>query len=174
MYSSLDALLMLVLIDHYHDRKEGKKVLVKMRKKFQPGVQATVIQDALDMGVKAAVDAHYDRYLGLQQASDQLADLGAMGMVMIAVEDENKSITEEALPVFIHVHSKEDKEWLLANEADAVKACANAAMRMLNLRKLDCRVVLFSNFGFSGQRHRLPVAMGPDALAVLAKYKTAA
>lgn len=165
MYSSLDALLMLALIDHFHDRKEGKKVLVKMRKKFEPGVQNGIIKDALDMGVAQASDLHYTRWSMLQNTGNQLADMGAMGMVIITESTGLKTREEKALPVFIHINTKEDRDWARANEAEIATSVASSALRLLSVRELDCYVIMFTNFGFSGERHRRPVALGPEAIA---------
>ena len=165
MYSSLDALLALALIERNHEKKEGKKVLVKMRKKFDLGVQNGIIKDALDMGVPAACDQHYIRWATLQNTGNLLADMGAMGMVIVT-EMKGRNREEQALPVFIHINTKEDRDWARQNEEEIVTAAAAAAMRTIGLKELDCFIIMFTNFGFSGERHRRTVALGPEALAM--------
>ena len=57
---------------------------------------------------------------------------------------------------------KNDRAWVLQNEYEMQLGAAHAVMNMLNLPRLKCDVIMFSNRGFTGVRMPLEIERGVD------------
>ena len=60
------------------------------------------------------------------------------------------------------VEFKNDRAWILQNEYEMQLGAAHAVMNMLNLPRLKCDVIMFSNRGFTGVRMPLEIERGVD------------
>lgn len=138
--SNVDVLLALVLNKH-RDRKELKKLVLKLMKKASPTTVNGILSRVIDSRChRREIELALQQFDEMRVFIKELSTAGHHGMIIIG---------SRILPLDLVVEEAEDWEWARANERLIQIAGAHQAMNNLNLNRLECNVVLFGTAGFS-------------------------
>lgn len=149
MYNVLDALLMLALMRVNHsDKKTIKKLTLKLAKAVPHPVKAGVIDRVL-RGEKLSL--LIDLHMEIVASSKLLSESGCHGMVVYG---------QDVYGVNVIYREEGDGEWAIKNEWNVALSSAHALMNALNLRLLECNVILFQHVGYTGSAHSLTIEPG--------------
>lgn len=80
------------------------------------------------------LDYFKDRFRDCVQA-------GAHGCVVVG---------DEVQPLYLNTETPEDLDWFRANEVEAAKQCAEIAFDAIHAKIINCKVLFFTEQGFSG------------------------
>lgn len=149
LLETLDTLLRLALIQHFHDKATIKKMTIKMVKKVHPTVKIMVIDNVLaSKDPKAALAEHAHRYTALNKAAEEISNMGFIGMI---------THNGTAYPLRIIIEDEYDKAYVLGNEREIARKAASRFDEEISVPKSTCDVQFFKNRGFSGIRYQIPV-----------------
>lgn len=151
MFDIMDA--MVIMAWHAHtdiSDKELKRLAYKLTKKSMPAVSAGflhVLQNAKNP--RAELEFHATGFLDLLAACSEISQMGHDCIGLLIYESN-------AYPVRIEFtldtleEQQEDAQWLLQNEMKLMSTIVLQAKKVFQVRKIDCKVLLFNNRGFSG------------------------
>jgi hypothetical protein len=151
MLDALDSILRLALIHEFHkDKATIKKLTLKVMKRAYPHVQKDIFNDVLTSNSpREVVTSHANRWLSLNQAANEINNLGFVAMILHE---------GDAYPLRIIIEDENDRQWCLANEFTlAHKAATRFAEEVHDLKKSTANVIFFKNRGFSGVRYHFTV-----------------
>lgn len=149
LLETLDTLLRLALIQHYHDKAKAKKMTIKLIKKVHPTVKTMVVDPVLaSSDPKGVLTEHALHYIELNKVAGEINDLGFPGMV---VHDG------VAYPVRLVIEDVHDRAYCLQNERVIAQKTASRFEEETSCSRSRCDVQFFKNRGFTGTRFQVPV-----------------
>lgn len=172
-YAVLDTMLRAALILKFHgDKKDVKKLLLKLKNKVSPTAYKHVLSPLLK--ATSYSDLLYKKinaYIDYGECARECSEMGAAGMVCYngeaypvqikLMDSRERSSAEGSTDIaFYDQEILDDRAWILKNEPEMQVAFGHAVMNHLNLPRLSYTAVLFANRGFSGISDSLEIEKG--------------
>lgn len=166
----LDMTTTLLVLMYIHqttsDKKEFKKKVVKLLRKVQPIIKTTVLDCILlSPNPRNQMLVIVEGQIEINRVTGQLLEAGAQGMVIHY---------DDAYPVTIEYNAGDEKldateavenfRWAVMNQKEINLSVAHACMNTLNLKHLNCVVIMFKESGFVDTPDQIEIEPGVESI----------